>query len=353
MLTYTKYPYLADFPGYLSKVYGYQVTVRDLLDDAGVLESARRRVREAVESGEAPPPQGSAEEEVSSFYLAASIVAAADSIRLTEAFAQAEARRARRLLEAEDRESLLSMAKAMGLRVSTSSLRVPWVVRRDKILYKTLQFSVNVADYLRVVSGVQEARWRLVNSMVKGGQVYLDEKGFRDFLSLAISRKVKQLVASMPREESLRALAVDALRLLEAKEARIPIAPGLNLDLFPPCMKELASSPVAKGDRGLYAYLSFLATIGTPSETIASELARALRAPQDKARALTEALLREGLGSRYRPYTCEFMKREGLCPADCGAKTPIEAYRRLVRSSRGSQGATGVETASQASPIRS
>ncbi len=353
MLTYSKYPYLVDLPGYLSKVYGYQVTARDLLEDARVLEIARMRIREAVESGETPQPQGSAEEEVSSFYLAASIVAAADSLRLTEAFARAEARRALRFLEAEDRESLLSMAKALGLRASASDLRVPWVVRRGKVLYKSLQFSVNLADYLRVTSGAQDPRWRLVNSMVKGGQVYLDDREFREFLSLAVSRRVRQLIASMPRDESLRALASDALRLLEAKEARIPITPGLDVNLFPPCIRELASSPNAKGDKGLYAYLSFLASIGAPIEAITSELARGLGAHQDRARALTEALLKEGLGSRYRPYTCEVMKREGLCPVDCGARTPIEAYRRLVRQSRSSRGVTGAERASQASPIRS
>ncbi len=352
MLTYAKYPYLAELPGYLNKAYGYQVTLRDLAEDPRLLERARRRVREAVESGEVGPPEGSAEEEVSSFYLALAIVAVSDSVRLAEAFARAEAMRALRLLESEDRDSLLSIAKVLGLRVSASDLRIPWVVRKDRVLYRSLPFAVNVADYLKVVSGSQDPRWYLVNSMVKGGLVYLDERGLREFLALAVSKRVRQLVASAPRDETLRAFAIDALRLLEAKESRIPIASGLDARLFPPCMRDLASAPTSKGDKGLYAYVSFLASIGAPIEAISSELARALGAPLQKARGLVEAMLKAGLGSRYRPYTCDVMRREGLCPADCGARTPIDAYRRLVRSSGGSQGATEAQRASQASPIR-
>ncbi|MGC9210129.1 MAG: hypothetical protein ACP5FT_02540 [Acidilobus sp.] len=354
MLTYAKYPYLADLPGYLTRTLGYQVTVKDLVEDKRVLERARRMIREAVEKAEIGPPEGSVEEEVASFYLASAIVASADSTRLTEVFAEAEARRSRKFLDDEDKETLIAIARTLGLKASTTDVRIPWVVRAGRVLYKTYGFSVGLADYLRVTAGLNDPRWFLVNSMVKGGLVYLDDKGFRDYLSLAVYRRVRQMVSSAPKDEALRVFAEDALRALEAKAAKIPISHKLNVELFPPCMRELAQSPASKGDKGLYAYLSFLASIGVPIEVIASELSKGLRAPEDRSKALAAALLRAGLGSKYKPYTCEVMKSEGLCPADCGARTPLEAYKRAVRrSSAGSQGPREAEKASQASPIRS
>ncbi|MGC9071870.1 MAG: hypothetical protein ACP5HK_04140 [Acidilobus sp.] len=354
MLTYAKYPYLADLPGYLTRAFGYQVTVRDLADDPRVLERARRIVRWAIEVGEVGLPEVSAEEEVASFYLASAIVATAGSTRLAEIFAEAEARRSRKLLDTEDKESLLAIAKAMGLRAFPAEVRVPWVIRQGKVLYRSLGYSVNVADYLKVTSGVSDPRWYLVNSMVKKGRVFLDDRGFRDFLSLAAYRRVRQIVASVQKDEALRAFAEDVLRVLEAKAAKIPVSKGLDAGTFPPCMKELSQNPSSKGDKGLYAYVSFLASTGTPLEVISSELSRTLVVPENKARMLVEALLKAGLGSRYKPYTCEVMKREGLCPFNCETRTPLEAYRRLTRSSSaGSQGGRGAERASQASPIRS
>jgi len=123
----------------------------------------------------------------------------------------------------------------------------------------------------------------------------------------------------------------------------------LDVNLFPPCMKELALNPRSKGDRGLYAYLSFIASIGAPLEVLTSEISRALDVPSERAKAFAKALLASGLGTKYRPYTCDVMRQYGLCPVDCGSKTPLQAYRRLARSPPGSRAETEAQRASPAS----
>ena len=37
-----------------------------------------------------------------------------------------------------------------------------------------------------------------------------------------------------------------------------------------------------------------------------------------------------GSGKRYRTYSCEKMKSLGLCKADCGTRSPIQAYYRIL-----------------------
>jgi DNA primase large subunit len=349
LLTFAKYPYLAEFPGYLVKSYGYPVTLRDLAEDFRVVENARRRLREAIEKGEVSVTEASAEDEVSAFYLAAAIVSKSQSTRLAELLAEAESKRARKLLEDEDREALLAIARSLGLRASKADLKVPWTMRQGRTFYRTLSFSVSVADYLRVVAQLNDPRWSLVNSMVKGGLVYMDDGTFRDFLSLAIARRIKDIIRTIQGDDSLGPYVDEALRLLAAKEAKVPIASSLDVNLFPPCMKELAPNPRSKGDRGLYAYLSFIASIGAPLEVLTSEISRALEVPSERAKAFAKALLASGLGTKYRPYTCDVMRQYGLCPVDCGSKTPLQAYRRLARSPLGSRAEAGAQRASPAS----
>jgi DNA primase large subunit len=339
MLTYARYPFIVDAKKYLSQAYGYQVTLRDLADDKRVSDIAKQRLYDAIEKGEVRAFDGiTAEESVASFYLAAAAVASADSRRLEEIFSRAEAKRAGEFLKSEDVETLLALAKNMGIKVVRSQVKIPWIQLRDgRVSYKALDFAVPVTDYLKVVAPAPEARWSLVNSMVKAGLVYMDRDTLRDFLVLTAEKAVLKVVGAAKAEDyKPRLLAQEALRALSAKDAKISVAGGsLNFEAFPPCMARLRSS--AKTDEELYAYISFLAAIGAEEGIIAQEMARLLGVSQEVARKLTSGLLEAGLGSVYKPYNCKFMKDRGLCPVDCGASHPLLAYRRNLGRAEYSQ----------------
>ena len=345
MLTYAKYPFVVDLRDYVTKVYGYEASLAELASDQALARLARARLEMAAKEGKLPAAIGSTtEESVLSFYLALAAASASGSRRLLEALANAEAERVRALLDTEDQDSLLALASALKVTARTSTTKVLIARGRDgRGIYKALPYAVKLKDYLRVVGGLNDPSWSLVNSMVDEGWVYLDEARFKDFLSIA-SRKAVLEIASRLAEEgaAVEDLAVDAARLVELKSTGLGPVGEVDESLLPPCMAELAKDPASKGDEGLYAYLSFLAAVGASSDTLARVLAAARRASSlEAARELVKALLKQGLGTTYAPYTCEAMRKRGLCVAQCGVRTPVQMFLRLRRG-RAREGKEGV-----------
>ncbi len=339
MLTYSKYPFVVNYREYLSRVYGYQVTLSDLEGDNKVVELARRRLKDAIEKGEVEVFNAPAEDEVASFYLSLAAAAAAGSRRLLEIYAEAESKRALRLLRDEDDSGILELGKAMGLSVTRDIIKIPWIqARNGKVTYRLLSYSVSVSNYLRVVSPPPEPKWSLVNSMVRGGRVYMDSETLREFLALAVKRLIIGSADKLVKEdEPPRFLAEEALRLLNAKESKVMDSKGFSSDLFPPCIRQLQERLDKLSDEELYVYLSFLASIGLPPGTMALELSRARAVRLDVAERSIRALITAGLGTTYKPYSCKVMKDKGLCPAQCGLPHPILVYRANLKRPQASQ----------------
>ena len=335
MLTYAKYPFIVDFKSYVQKVYGYEASLSELAADKTLAKLARTRLELAAKGDGLPAAiSPTTEEEVLSFYLALAAAAALKSRRLLDALADAEARRVRALLDGEDQDSLLALASALKVTARASTARILVARSRSgRAIYKALPYSVKLGDYLKIIAGLDDPSWSLVNSMVDAGWVYLDENRFKDLLSIA-SRKVILELASRLAEEgaAVESLAVDAARLVELKSAGLRPVEEIDESLLPPCMAELAKDPASKGDEGLYAYLSFLAAVGASADTLAKVLAAARRVDDlEAARALVEAMLKQGLGTTYAPYTCEAMRKRGLCVAQCGVRTPVQMFLKLRR----------------------
>ncbi|ADL19429.1 DNA primase large subunit [Acidilobus saccharovorans 345-15] len=330
MLTYSKYPFIVDAKRYLSEAYGYQVSLKDLAEDQKVFELAKTRLLDAVREGKVRVFRGvNTEEEVASFYLAAAAAAAANSKRLEEMFSRSEARRAMEFLKGEDEETLLMLAKRLGVNVTLAHVKIPWSqLRNGKINYKLLRYAVPISDYLKIVVPVPHERWSLVNSMVKGGLVFIDEETLREFLSLASEKAIYKVIDAV-RSEDYKPLLLtqEALIALNAKDSKVSVSQeGPNVEAFPPCMLKLKEK--AETDEEIYAYISFLASLGVDYKTIGDELARLLKLSPGAGEALARSLIEAGLGSTYKTYSCKFMKSKGLCPTDCGASHPLLAYRR-------------------------
>lgn len=156
----------------------------------------------------------------------------------------------------------------------------------------------------------------------------MDEETLRDFLSLAAEKAIYKVIdAARAEDYKPLLLAQEAIIALNARDAKVSVSQeGPNVEAFPPCMLKLKEG--AKTDEEVYAYTSFLASLGVDYKTIGGELARLFRLDLEAGETLARSLIEAGLGSTYRPYSCRFMKSRGLCPMDCGASHPLLAYKR-------------------------
>ncbi len=349
MLTYSKYPFAADYKQYVMRTYGVSVQLKELVKDTKLSEAARQRLLEAVTKGEVGAHEElTTEDQVLSFYIALASAAGSGSPRLLDRLARAEAARAARFLRSESSENLKVLASMLGVPAEDSNIKLNWAEGRGGKRYvKRLTYSTSLSGYLRVTANDPDPSWWLTNSMVLRGKVYMDDQRFREFLAKAAYKVILDKARQLEAEGAqISYLAGDALRALASgqrteeatAQGRGMMVAGAALSVersaLPPCMARLSEDPLSGGDRGLYAYLAFLAELGASSNELVNVLVSATHVEEDRARVMAMSLLSAGLGSMYRSYTCDVMKSLGLCPQDCGAKTPVQAYRRNLRRSR-------------------
>jgi DNA primase large subunit len=324
-LNLKKYPYLVDPWSYASSKLGFERAFEIIAGDEHVVKLALKRVNLALEGGLPDEISASTEEEVFSFWLSLLSLKVASSVYLLNRIVDAEVERAARFLEGE--EDLISVARALGIRVEGKSISFPWVVVKGKVTYRVLDIAVPVGDFLRYASSSRLEELRLVNNFVKGGYVFLERR-----------RLVKLLV------EASRRFILESLRVVEApetpvferlveevKELEVMEASGLREELLPECIKQIISRSLARklSDEEVYVLLSFLSSVGAPREYVSSLIARMGLADEGKAVVIAESLAKI---KGYTPFKCEELKAKGICDCD---EDLVKEYISRVRRHQG------------------
>jgi len=334
VLWQAKYPYTVALKSYAERELGYYGPVEELLSDEDAIRLARKRLEAALSKDGLPNSTGETTwEEVLSFHAALAAVALSGSLRLLRRFAWAEAERTRRLLRGEDEKGLLRLARALGLEAKMENVSINWLYsRRRGVIPRILQFSLSLPNYLSVAAGLEDSRWRLSNSLLLGGRVYLDREGFEELISARVAGRIVELA------DEYRELEVKRLKELGQRFASSLDygSPGIfDPSLFPGCIAE-AIEGARRGDLSpgrLYMIATFLANINAPVDYLEDLLYASGTVSRAEARVIAEILLSEA--KRYRPYKCEAALERGVC-SKCEGNVLAE-YWKAIRTSRGIQ----------------
>ncbi len=263
------------------------------------------------------------EESVISFWLALLALKSFNSIYLYEKVLKAELSRVAEALRGESEDSLKRLAKTLGLKVGEESLKFPWVLKGDKVVYRELRFSIPVEDFLRFASNSKDESLRLVNNFVLKGLVYLDRAKLEKLVVEASRKIIEERLKNtlIPEAAAFRKLSKD-LRELEERAAS-----GFNEELFPECVKSIIAAGKTRrlSDEEAYVLLSFLKTIGAPRSYL-EELLRSMGV--EEAGVLAEALGRLG---DYTPFKCEVLKAKGICDCDMDLVEEYESRKAQAR----------------------
>ncbi|MCE4607697.1 MAG: hypothetical protein F7B61_01890 [Caldisphaeraceae archaeon] len=329
MLTYSKYPFALSLDEYARKSLGYKVGLDELIENDKVVKIAKKRIEGAITERASPIKNGfSTDDEVFSFYLALGIVKYSNSLLALNLFTEAEINRAKNFIVNEDEESLILLARSLGVIVNKQQIRIPWIAASTgAIRYKILKYYVGLGSFLKITVASQKRELRLVNSFLVDGRVYLDESVLKSLIEVGIGTKIRSLANELEVSEKMKNLSGVVSRYLKVVENKIPVQ-KVEYNSFPPCMLSLKNE-IEKGlfigDEKLFVYIAFLISIGAEEEEISDVLERSLGVSHTLSLRITRAFL--GIED-IMPYRCDVMKRKGLCPKDCGAKHPVLAYKR-------------------------
>jgi DNA primase large subunit len=328
LLTYSKYPFAISLEDYSKTNYGYRINIESLLENNKIVKLSRKRLEEAIAKKVSPLKNGdSTDDEVYSFYLSLAAIKASNSMIALDTYARAEANRASYFIESDNEENLIALGELIGLKIEKELIKIPWLINNNgKIVYRTLPYYTRIDEFLKIGINAQESQFRLVNSFLLNGKVYLDMKILKGLLEVGVIVRIKNIARDLEVGEELSSFSNEILRYLKLTENKIPLG-KINYDAFPPCMKNFKNliDNGKIGDEGLYQYIAFLISIGVDEDELSNVISNSLGISPNLSRKIAKAFIKV---EDISPYRCDIMKKKGLCPQDCGGKHPILVYKK-------------------------
>lgn len=253
--------------------------------------------------------------EIPSFPVAIVLVIATENSFIKKRYALAEAKQAVADLFLEPKEKIVSVAQDFG-----------WAIRltpKENLGFDSpLEFSIGFVDYLRNSAHLHDKKWKLTNSILSHGNVYLNKRDLVRLLEEEVRRRVeKRLDVKLQRcppelttvAERVKKLASEVLGAMETEELPKTIVQSA----YPPCINALFEA--AKSNHHLshierFTLTSFLVNIGMSSETI-NELYKTFSDYNERlTRYQIEHIAGEkGSATRYTPPQCSLLQTHGVC----------------------------------------
>ena len=305
-----KYPFLKETAEYI-KPLGLQI---DDLASMGfeLVKRAEDRVNEALIERRIIRNMKRLDIEIPSFPLALLIVIATENSFIKKRYALAEAKQAAADLVSEPKEKILKVARDFSWKISLTK----------ETLDSPLEFSINFADFLRNSAHLHDKKWKLTNSILSQGCVYLNKRDTVRLLEEEIRRRIEKRLdvklQKCPEElglisDRVKKLAHEVIGEMENEELPKTVVQGA----YPPCIQALLEG--ARSTHHLshierFTLTSFLVNIGMTSEAI-NELFKTF---SDYNERLTlyqiEHIAGErGSATRYIPPQCSLLQTHGVC----------------------------------------
>lgn len=303
-----------------------------------IVDRAQNRIEEALKTS---PPQVSyhpreEDKEIPSFPVAVILATATNNDYIKRRYALAEARRAYELLQEEDKDKLVEVAKVFNWKVKTP---------KQSVSHRRYDFALFFTDYVRNAEIFHEEEWKLVNRTLVNGEVYLNKHEAARLLQEEIRRRIEKRLSSNVRQMLPEAILqrVDNLsqkyadRIERAKYAQFP--KEVANEAFPPCIRIFygsAKTGVHISHLGRFTLTSFLINVNMKPEDIVN----LFRASADFNERMTRYQVEHIAGDRgsrtkYRSPTCDTLKTHALCPGPdelCRTvRSPLRYYAKKTR----------------------
>jgi len=334
-----KYPFLPESREYLAK---HGLTIESFADPvySRIVERAKARILDAANYGDNIGPWNLSDDELvelASFPLSIVMITSIGDRRLARRFALAESSLAVKLLEEEDEEVVLKIARevfGMDVRVEKRTI--------SGIEY---DYSLGLKDYLRGALLFNKPEWKLVNRIVERGRVLVTSHELIRLMKDRIMDYVLELIdRAWGKPPKLPKPLEDAVKELRENlpQNLIEIELGSELggpETWPPCMRAIRERLLA-GENvshfANFALASFLINIGMKPEEILSLYANRPDFDARIARYQVEHIAGlRGSRTRYTTPSCSTMRTNGLCVKGgelCGGvRNPLTYYRRAMR----------------------
>ena len=305
-----KYPFLKETAEYIKPL--------DLqIDDLGrmgteLVKRAEERVNQALIDRRITRNSKRIDVEIPSFPLALLVVIATENSFIKKRYALAEAKQASSDLVLEQKEKILKIARDFDWKIDLAKESAD----------SPLDFSISFTDYLRNSAHLHDKKWKLTNSILSHGCVYLNKKDVVRLLEEEIRRRVeKRLDVKLPKvqdelgliAERVKKLASEVIGAMETEE----IPKIVVQSAYPPCIMNLLET--AKSNHHLshierFTLTSFLVNIGMTSENV-NELFKTFSDYNEKlTRYQIEHIAGErGSATRYTPPQCSLLQTHGVC----------------------------------------
>jgi DNA primase large subunit len=313
-----KYPFLKETARYLSSL---DLQIEDLTSSgmSQILDRAMERVTSAIVDFMVRPLIGvqgnkyiikDLQKEIISFPVAVMLVSATDNSLIKKRYALAEAKQVTSELNSESKELVLKIALDFGWRIAFTP--------SDSAFEFILYFS----DFLQNASHLHDVKWKLINSKLSEGNVYLNKHDVVRLLQEEIKRRIEKRFVTIsidkyPPEiselaDKLKVLAAENIGQTETEFPKVVIQ-----EAFPPCINALynaASKNHHLPHIGRFALTAFLVNIGMSPESV-TELFRSF---SDYNERLTQYQVEHiagerGSGTKYTCPQCSILQTHNVC----------------------------------------
>jgi len=306
-----KYPFLKEAAEYVKTL---DLKIEDLASPeySQILERAEERVEEAILYAIVTRKAQNEEIEILSFPTAIMLVAATQTPFIKRRYALAEAKQAYNHMKNESPEKILAIANNFQWKITTKAdADTPY------------QFKLHFTDYLRNTTNLQEKKWKLVNRLLKKGDVYLTIIETARLLSEEVRRHIEKRLEikdlpEFPQKITETVEKIKSLTIEKVSRAEIEGIPEtIKKEAFPPCIKALYDA-ASKGRHishiGRFTLTSFLVNIRMPTENIVELFRNSSDFNERLTRYQVEHIAGErGSRTRYKPPKCDTLKTHGLC----------------------------------------
>ncbi|MEM3586642.1 MAG: DNA primase large subunit PriL [Candidatus Jordarchaeaceae archaeon] len=327
-----KYPFTREAQEYIKSL---NIDVEDLVSPeySSVLERSSERVIEALENGYVSY-RDNAYVELLSFPIARLIVESVGDEYLRRRYAVAESKRVDTLLENEENDKLLLIAKeTFGWDIKKESQRVGG---------RFYEYKLNVANYLTYAPYFQDKYWKLVNRVLDRGYVYLRKVDVARLISEAVKWRLIERKEKPPNLPPQFDEMIDTIRAkLENQKKSRGLDEGfseVSQECFPPCISRILSELRAGGNishQARFALTSFLIRVGLSVDEVIQMFSNAPDFNESLTRYQVEHIAGiKGGGTKYTPPSCNTLRTYGLCEKNEFCKNvthPLTCYRNILR----------------------
>jgi DNA primase large subunit len=307
-----KYPFLKETAEYI-KPLDLQIGDLTSMGMDQLLKRAEERVNDAIINRSVNRNLKKIDLEILSFPVALLIVITTENSFIKKRYALAEAKQASTDLAKEPKERILKIARDFDWKIKLSP-------KEDGD--SPLEFTIKFTDYLRNAAHLHDKKWKLTNSILSHGNIFLNKKGVVRLLEEEVRRRIEKRLdvklSKYPPElivvaERMKKLASEVIGEMDSEEFPKVVVQAA----FPPCINAIyhaASTTHHLSHMERFTLTSFLVNIGMSSEKI-SELYKSF---SDYNERLTlyqiEHIAGErGSGTRYTPPQCSILQTHGVC----------------------------------------